>query len=45
MPVGLEKALKPLGHSGQRKLHDVVGSNEIEMGMPHCTVFFVHLAK
>jgi len=36
MPVGLVKALNPLGHSGQRKLHEVVGSNEIETGRPHC---------
>ena len=32
MPVGRVKALKPLGHSGQRKLQDVVGSKEIETG-------------
>jgi len=25
-------ALSPLGHSGQRRLHDVVGSNEMETG-------------
>ena len=37
MPVGLVKALKPLGHSGQRRLQLVVGSKEIEMGKPHCT--------
>ena len=34
MPVGLVKALKPLGHSGQRRLQDVVGSKEIEIGTP-----------
>ena len=32
IPVGLVKARKPLGHSGQRKLHEVVGSNEMEIG-------------
>lgn len=34
MPVGLVKALNPLGHSGQRRLQDVVGSNEMEIGIP-----------
>ena len=29
LPVGRVKARNPLGHSGQRKLHAVVGSNEI----------------
>ena len=43
MPVGREKARKPLGHSGQRRLHEVVGSKEMEIGYPHCTVFLVHL--
>ena len=32
MPVGLVKALNPLGHSGQRRLQEVVGSKEIEIG-------------
>ena len=32
IPIGREKALKPLGHSGQRRLQLVVGSNEIETG-------------
>ena len=45
MPVGLEKALNPLGHSGQRRLQDVVGSNEIEIGIPHWIGFFVNLVK
>ncbi len=26
MPVGRENERNPLGHSGQRRLHDVVGS-------------------
>jgi len=43
MPVGREKARNPLGHSGQRKLQEVVGSKEIEIGIPHCTLRFVHL--
>lgn len=37
MPVGLVNARNPLGHSGQRRLHEVVGSKEMEMGKPHCT--------
>jgi hypothetical protein len=32
IPVGRVKALKPLGHSGQRRLQEVVGSNEMEIG-------------
>ena len=43
MPVGRVKARSPLGHSGQRKLHDVVGSNATDMGNPHCTGFLVNL--
>ena len=35
MPVGREKARKPLGHSGQRKLQLVVGSKEMDKGKPH----------
>ena len=34
IPVGLVNALNPLGHSGQRRLQEVVGSNEIEIGTP-----------
>jgi hypothetical protein len=30
--VGRVKARKPLGHSGQRRLQEVVGSKEMEMG-------------
>jgi hypothetical protein len=33
MPIGRVKERKPLGHSGQRKLHEVVGSNEMENGI------------
>ena len=43
IPIGRVNALKPLGHSGQRRLQDVVGSKEIETGYPHCTGFLVHL--
>lgn len=35
MPVGRVNARKPLGHSGQRRLQEVVGSNEMEIGYPH----------
>jgi hypothetical protein len=35
IPIGLVKALNPLGHSGHRKLHEVVGSKDIENGTPH----------
>jgi len=35
MPRGRVKDRKPLGHSGQRRLQEVVGSNEIEKGDPH----------
>lgn len=32
MPVGLVKARNPLGHSGHRKLQEVVGSKLMEIG-------------
>jgi len=35
MPVGLVKDRRPLGHSGQRRLQLVVGSNDKETGKPH----------
>jgi len=34
IPVGLVKDLKPLGHSGHLRLQEVVGSNEMLMGIP-----------
>jgi len=40
MPVGLVNCLKPLGHSGQRRLQLVVGSKDTETGYPHCTGLF-----
>jgi hypothetical protein len=36
-PVGRVKDRKPLGHSGQRRLQEVVGSKERLMGWPHIT--------
>jgi hypothetical protein len=36
MPVGLVKERNPLGHSGHRKLQDVVGSKAMLMGSPLC---------
>jgi hypothetical protein len=35
IPVGRVNARKPLGHSGQRKLQEVVGSKETDIGKPH----------
>lgn len=32
-PVGLENIFNPEGHSGQPKLHAVVGSSESDIGM------------
>jgi hypothetical protein len=34
MPVGRVKDLNPLGHSGQRRLQEVVGSIEMLTGIP-----------
>jgi len=34
IPVGRVKLRKPLGHSGQRRLQEVVGSIEIAIGNP-----------
>jgi len=45
MPMFLVKERKPLGHSGQRKLQDVVGSIEIENGKPNWIGFFRNLLK
>lgn len=36
MPVGRVKDLNPLGHSGHLKLQEVVGSNDIAIGIPNC---------
>ncbi len=35
IPVFLENDLKPLGHSGQRRLQEVVGSMDMLAGNPH----------
>ena len=43
MPVGRVKERKPLGHSGHRKLQEVVGSIETLKGIPKCTVFLKKL--
>ena len=40
MPVGLVNSRFPLGHSGQRKLQEVVGSMLILMGNPQWIGFF-----
>lgn len=45
MPVGRVKARNPLGHSGHRKLQEVVGSKLMDMGYPHCTGLPVNLLK
>jgi hypothetical protein len=38
-PVGLLNAFKPLGHSGQPRLHAVVGSMESAKGFPQMIGF------
>ena len=35
LPVGLENIFNPDGHSGQPKLHAVVGSMVNDVGIPH----------
>ena len=45
MPVGRLKDLKPLGHSGQRKLQEVVGSIERLIGVPQTIAFRVNRDK
>lgn len=37
MPVGRVNDLNPLGHSGQRRLQEVVGSKERLIGCPQRT--------
>jgi hypothetical protein len=44
MPVGRENERNPLGHSGQRRLQDVVGSMLNANGSPHCSGFLVRRA-
>ena len=39
MPVGLVNDRNPLGHSGHRRLQDVVGSKEIATGKNEFTAF------
>ena len=45
LPVALVKERRPLGHSGQRRLQAVVGSNESVMGSPHWIGDLVHLVR
>lgn len=45
LPVGLEKDRNPLGHSGHRRLHAVVGSKETLMGIPHWTGLLMYLLR
>ena len=43
LPVGLVNFFNPLGHSGQPRLHAVVGSIDIENGLPLWKTAFVFL--
>jgi hypothetical protein len=43
LPVGRVNDFKPLGHSGQDKLHAVVGSKEIAKGIPNINGFPISL--
>jgi len=43
--MGRVKERKPLGHSGQRKLQEVVGSNEMENGIPSWIGFLKNLVR
>ena len=43
MPVGRVKDLRPLGHSGHRRLQDVVGSMEMLIGKPLIRASFLVL--
>jgi hypothetical protein len=45
MPVGRVNERNPLGHSGHLKLQEVVGSNDNEIGKPHCVGFADHREK
>jgi hypothetical protein len=45
LPVGLVNDFKPLGHSGQLKLHAVVGSTAIATGIPAITGRPIHLLR
>lgn len=44
-PVFRVKDRNPLGHSGQRRLHAVVGSILTVIGSPHCTGLLSHLVS
>jgi len=43
IPVGRENDRSPLGHSGQRKLQEVVGSKDKTIGIPHCVGLPIHM--
>jgi len=45
MPMGRVKERSPLGHSGQRKLQEVVGSKEIENGFPNEIGFLKYFVR
>ena len=45
VPVGRVNDLKPLGHSGQRRLQAVVGSIDKVIGKPHCIGRPFHLVS
>ncbi len=45
LPVGREKDLNPLGHSGHLKLHAVVGSIAMLMGRPEMLDFPARLDR
>ncbi len=44
-PVPFPSSLRDGYSFRQRRLHEVVGSNEIETGSPHCTDLRVHLLR
>lgn len=45
VPVARVKDFNPLGHSGQERLHAVVGSTEIDIGSPQIIGFDKSLLK
>ena len=44
MPIGRGRIVNPLGHSGQRKLQDVVGS-KIKKVCTNCIGFLKYLVR
>ncbi len=45
MPVLRVNSRLPLGHSGQRRLHEVVGSIETLTGIPQCIGYLISFDK